>query len=102
MGNILGHAPEYMAWNKWKLGWLDDPDFGCLAQDGSAEYTLSPVYTPPDGGTKKGVVIRTSPRPRSSPSSEPRSATTRPRRSARARTGCATGACCSTRSTSRS
>ena len=61
MGNILGHAPEYMAWNKWKLGWLDDPDFGCLATDGSAEYTLSPVSTPPDGATKKGVVIRTGP-----------------------------------------
>ena len=59
MGNILGHAPEYMAWNKWKLGWLDDPDFGCLASDGSAEYTLSPVSTPSDGVTKKGVVIRT-------------------------------------------
>ena len=37
MGNIAGHAPEYMAWNKWKLGWLDDADFGCLAQDGSAD-----------------------------------------------------------------
>ena len=59
MGNILGHAPEYMAWNKWKLGWLDDPDFGCLNSDGSAEYTLSPVSTPSDGVTKKGVVIRT-------------------------------------------
>ncbi|WP_053225640.1 family 16 glycoside hydrolase [Solirubrobacter soli] len=61
MGNIAGHAPEYMAWNKWKLGWLDDADFGCLATDGSAEYTLSPVSTPPDGVTKKGVVIRTGP-----------------------------------------
>ena len=62
MGNIAGHSPEYMAWNKWKLGWLDDQDFGCLASDGSAEYTLSPVETAPDGGlTKKGVVIRTSP-----------------------------------------
>ena len=51
-----------MAWNKWKVGWLDDPDFGCLASDGSAEYTLSPVETPSDGGvTKKGVVVRTSP-----------------------------------------
>ena len=62
MGNILGHAPEFMAWNKWKLGWLDDPDFGCLASDGSAEYTLSPVSLPSDGGvSKKGVVVRTSP-----------------------------------------
>ena len=62
MGNILGHAPDYMAWNKWKLGWLDDPDFGCLATDGSAEYTLCPVATPSDGGlTKKGVVVRTGP-----------------------------------------
>ena len=42
MGDILGHAPDYMAWNKWKVGWLDDHDFGCLATDGTAEFTLSP------------------------------------------------------------
>ena len=61
MGDILGHAPDFMSWNKWKAGWLDDPDFGCVASDGTAEYTLSPTELPSDGGaTKKGVVVRTS------------------------------------------
>ena len=103
MGNILGHAPEYMAWNKWKLGWLDDPDFGCLASDGSAEYTLSPVSTPSDGTTKKGVVIRTGAddRGRGRAASAARQRRDRDGH-ARARTACATGAFCSTRSTSRS
>src|SRR4051794_39311181 len=62
MGDPLGHAPDYMAWNKWKVGWLNDPDFGCLASDGTADYTLSPVETASDGGaSKKGVVVRTGP-----------------------------------------
>jgi len=61
MGDILGGAPDYMSWNKWKVGWLDDFDFGCLASDGSAEYNLSTTELPSDGGlTKKGVVVRTS------------------------------------------
>jgi hypothetical protein len=62
MGDILGHAPDYMSWNKWKVGWLDDFDFGCLASDGTADYNLSPSELPSDGGlTKKGVVVRTGP-----------------------------------------
>ena len=62
MGDILGHAPDYMSWNKWKVGWFDDFDFGCLASDGTAEYNLSPSEAMSDGGlTKKGVVVRTGP-----------------------------------------
>ncbi len=64
MGNILGHAPEYMAWNKWKLGWLDDADFGCLATDGSAEYTLSPVSTAPDRAPRRRASSSARARPR--------------------------------------
>ena len=81
MGDILGHAPDYMSWNKWKVGWLDDHDFGCLASDGTAEYTLSARPTPSDGGlTKKGVVVRTGPHDRDrSPSCASRSAPTPPR-----------------------
>ena len=47
MGDILGHAPDYMSWNKWKVGWFDDFDFGCLASDGTAEYNLSPSEASP-------------------------------------------------------
>ena len=62
MGDILGGAPDYMSWNKWKVGWFDDHDFGCAATDGTADFNLSPSELPSDGGlTKKGVVVRTSP-----------------------------------------
>ena len=55
MGNILGHAPEFMAWNKWKLGWLDDPDFGCLASDGSGRvHALAGVVAIGRRGDEEG------------------------------------------------
>ena len=41
MGNITGNAPDYIAWNKWKLGWLDDYEVDCVACDGVTEHTLS-------------------------------------------------------------
>ena len=62
MGNIAGHAPEYMAWNKWKLGWLDDPDFGCLADRRQRRvHAQTRLDAARRRLTKKGVVIRTSP-----------------------------------------
>ena len=53
MGDILGGAPDYMAWNKWKVGWFDDHDFGCMASDGTADFNLSPIETASDGGLTK-------------------------------------------------
>ena len=41
MGNISGNAPDYVAWNKWKLGWLNDDEVDCIASDGVTEHTLS-------------------------------------------------------------
>ena len=56
MGDPLGHAPDNMAWNKWKVGWLDDHDIGCVASDGTADITLSANGAPSDGGlTKKAA-----------------------------------------------
>ena len=40
MGNISGNAPDYIAWNKWKLGWLNDDEVDCVASDGVTEHTL--------------------------------------------------------------
>ena len=62
MGDPLGHAPDNMAWNKWKVGWIDDHDIGCVASDGTADITLSANGAPSDGGlTKKAAVVRTGP-----------------------------------------
>jgi PKD repeat protein len=59
MGNISGNAPDYIAWNKWKLGWLDDDEVDCVASDGVTEHTLSANGNAPDGTSKKLVAIRT-------------------------------------------
>lgn len=54
MGRDDGDAPDLLAWHKRKLGWLDPAQLACLADDGTREYTLSPVET--SGGTKAVVV----------------------------------------------
>ena len=59
MGNISGNAPDYIAWNKWKLGWLNDNEVDCVATDGVTEHTLSANALTPDGASKKLVAIRT-------------------------------------------
>lgn len=59
MGNISGNAPDYIAWNKWKLGWLNEDEVDCIATDGVTEHTLTANALPPDGASKKLVAIRT-------------------------------------------
>ena len=94
-----------MAWNKWKVGWFDDHDFGCLASDGTAEYNLSPSETPlrrradqegrrgphrPDHGDHR----------RAARAARQRRHVRGTDRRSRLAAACATGACCSTSSTS--
>ena len=52
MGWIEGIAPDYIAYSKWRLGWLDDEQFAVAEQSG--EYQLTPVET---AEGLKGVVI---------------------------------------------
>lgn len=42
MGNIAGVAPEYLTWERWQLGWLDDIQVVC-ANRSVTSVTLSPV-----------------------------------------------------------
>lgn len=49
MGLISGTAPEYFAWERWRLGWLDDTQV-VAAPHGSSTTTLTPLETP--GGLK--------------------------------------------------
>ncbi|KAF0324243.1 secreted protein [Colletotrichum asianum] len=63
MANVGGHSPDYFAWNKWRLGWLEDDQIECVvpaagssAGNASASTThkLSPLET--EGGVKAVVV----------------------------------------------
>lgn len=53
MGLISGRAPEYFAWERWNLGWLDDEQVWC-ADRGTSERVLTPLQTA--GGLKMVVV----------------------------------------------
>ncbi len=53
MGNILGKAPEYLGWERWLLGWLDDTSIVCT-QPGQTSATLTPIESA--GGTKLAVI----------------------------------------------
>ena len=55
MGLISGHAPELLAWQKWRLGWIDDAQV-VVVPPGGGERTvmLDPVEVP--GGTKLVVI----------------------------------------------
>ncbi len=53
MGHIPGTAPEYFAWERWLLGWLDDNQV-VAARHGSTTVRLTPVETA--GGTKLIVI----------------------------------------------
>jgi len=56
MGSQFGLAPEPFAWHKWKLGWLDPDQVGCVSRTGITYHDLSPDET--RGGTKL-LVVRT-------------------------------------------
>lgn len=49
MSYILGDAREYLGWERWLLGWIDDADVVC-APRGQTSATLVPIETA--GGTK--------------------------------------------------
>lgn len=47
---------HFLAWQKWKLGWLDPSQIACLTEAGSLEATVTPLESP---GGLKAVVIST-------------------------------------------
>ncbi|MGK5639934.1 M6 family metalloprotease domain-containing protein [Streptomyces sp. URMC 126] len=54
MDEDWGPANDFLAWHKWKLGWLAPRQVRCVTAAGSHTYTLTPTSTP--GGTKLIVV----------------------------------------------
>jgi M6 family metalloprotease-like protein len=51
-------AHHFLAWHKWKLGWVDPAQVACVSSPGSVADTLSPLES--KGGLKM-VVAQTSP-----------------------------------------
>lgn len=64
MGSQFGLAPDFLAWDKWKLGWLDDRQVRCVqgGHRGTTLLSLVPVEAPRAVGGRAGTrlaVIRT-------------------------------------------
>ena len=44
MGVIGGQSPDYMAWHKWRLEWLEESQIVCvLENNGTTEHRISPI-----------------------------------------------------------
>ena len=56
MGLISGPAPDYLALEKWRLGWLDPAQVACVNERGTSLRTLTPLER---AGGKKLLVLRT-------------------------------------------
>lgn len=52
MNDIAGEAPEYLAYERWLLGWLDDDQIVCQADD--RVTALTPIEA--EGGTKAVIL----------------------------------------------
>lgn len=57
MGLISGPAPDYFAWDKWRLGWLADKDVACVAAPGTSTHILTPLAG--SSGVRAVIVART-------------------------------------------
>jgi M6 family metalloprotease-like protein len=44
MGVIGGQSPDYMAWHKWRLEWLDESQVVCVVEkNGTSEHRIGPI-----------------------------------------------------------
>lgn len=54
MGLITGQSPDYFAYHKWQLGWLDDSQVDCVVDNGTTTHHISPVES--GSGTKMVMI----------------------------------------------
>ncbi|MEV1045206.1 M6 family metalloprotease domain-containing protein [Streptomyces sp. NPDC049916] len=54
MSEDWGANNDFLAWHKWKLGWLDNEQISCAAEPGVSEHRLGPLAA--EGGTKLAFV----------------------------------------------
>ncbi|MGW0825188.1 M6 family metalloprotease domain-containing protein [Streptomyces sp. NPDC002845] len=68
MSEDWGVDNDFLAWHKWKLGWLDETQVHCATLRGTTEYTLTPlaetggaklVFVPLNRRTGYAVELRT-------------------------------------------
>lgn len=45
MGAAAGHSPDLFAFNKWRLGWIDDAEVECVTDAGTTTVTLAALHT---------------------------------------------------------
>ena len=57
--SALEVGADFLAWHKWKLGWVDPPQIRCVRAAASVEETLTPLSV--EGGVK-AIVVPTGPR----------------------------------------
>ncbi|MFF8554449.1 M6 family metalloprotease domain-containing protein [Streptomyces sp. NPDC015501] len=54
MSEDWGANNDFLAWHKWKLGWLDDDQISCASRPGVSDHTLGPLAA--EGGPKLAFV----------------------------------------------
>ncbi|KAF2679164.1 M6 metalloprotease, partial [Lentithecium fluviatile CBS 122367] len=43
MGLIGGQSPDYLAWHKWRLNWIEEDEVVCIVDSGKTEHRISPI-----------------------------------------------------------
>ncbi|KAK8006825.1 hypothetical protein PG989_000815 [Apiospora arundinis] len=57
MAETQGMAPDFFAWDKYRLGWIRDEAVDCVLEVGSTEHVLTPLAIKGSGSDKKAVVL---------------------------------------------
>ncbi|KAH7191574.1 hypothetical protein BKA60DRAFT_501110 [Fusarium oxysporum] len=57
MGDVSGIGPDFFAWDKWRLGWIDDKSIDCVSERGTTQHTLTPLELNTSDNAVKAVVV---------------------------------------------
>ncbi|KAF2112517.1 hypothetical protein BDV96DRAFT_579842 [Lophiotrema nucula] len=55
MGLVAAQSPDFLAWHKWYLGWIEDSQVDCVIDAGSTTHRISPIEIASD--TTKAIAI---------------------------------------------
>lgn len=57
MGDLSGIAPDFFAWDKWRLGWIEDKAVDCVPERGTTQHILDPLELNTSDNGVKAVVV---------------------------------------------
>ncbi|KAF4345878.1 hypothetical protein FBEOM_169 [Fusarium beomiforme] len=57
MGDVSGIGPDFFAWDKWRLGWINDKSIDCVSERGTTQHTLTPLELKTSDNDIEAVVI---------------------------------------------